>query len=144
MTVATSTVPAVVSALHQLLIEADWPVRVPSVTVGLPRQAEREMVILGDVVGDQEWAAIGGSRRDEDYTLDLYVVVLWPGYTQLEALSRAWELFAVVEDVVRSNVGAGGTGVMFSEMKRPSGATSVDDEGYAYQITSGVRTRARI
>jgi hypothetical protein len=142
--VATSTVPAVLTALHRNLVEADWPLRVPSVTVGLPRQAEREMVILGDVVGDQEWAAIGATRRDEDYTVDLYVVVLWPGYDQLEAMTRAWELYAVVEDVVRENPGAGGAGVMFSEVKRPSGATSVDDEGYAYQITSGVRTRARI
>lgn len=141
---ATSTVPAVITALHELLVAADWPVRVPSITVGLPRQAEREMVMIGDVVGDQEWAAIGGSRRDEDYTLDLYVVVLWPGYTQLEALTRAWELYAVVEDVLRANPGVGGPGVMFSEVKRPSGAMSVDDEGYAYQITSGVRTRARI
>ena len=141
---ATSTVPAVLTALHRNLVEADWPLRVPSVTVGLPRQAEREMVIIGDVVGDQEWAAIGATRRDEDYTVDLYVVVLWPGYDQLEAMTRAWELYAVVEDVVRENPGAGGAGVMFSEVKRPSGATSVDDEGYAYQITSGVRTRARI
>lgn len=140
---ATSTVPAVVTALHGLLVDADWPIRVPSISVGLPRQAEREMVILGDVVGDQEWASVGASRRDEDYTLDLFVVVLWPGYDQLEALTRAWELFAVVEDVIRSNPGAGGTGVMWSEVKRPNGTSSVDDEGYAYQITSGVRTRAR-
>lgn len=141
---ATSTVPAVITALHRLLVDADWPLRIPSVTIGLPRQAEREMVIIGDVNGDQEWASIGTSRRDEDYTLDLFVVVLWPGYDQLEALSRAWELFGVVEDVIRANPGAGGTGVMWSEVKRPSGASSVDDEGYAYQITSGVRTRARV
>lgn len=141
---ATSTVPAVITALHRLLVDADWPLRIPSVTVGLPRQAEREMVIIGDVNGDQEWASIGASRRDEDYTLDLFVVVLWPGYDQLEALTRAWELYAVVEDVIRANPGAGGTGVMWSEVKRPNGTSSVDDEGYAYQITSGVRTRARI
>ncbi len=141
---ATSTVPAVITALHRLLVDADWPLRIPSVTIGLPRQAEREMVIIGDVNGDQEWASIGTSRRDEDYTVDLFVVVLWPGYDQLEALSRAWELFGVVEDVIRANPGAGGTGVMWSEVKRPSGASSVDDEGYAYQITSGVRTRARV
>ena len=141
---ATSTVPAVITAMHRLLVDADWPLRIPSVTIGLPRQAEREMVIIGDVNGDQEWASIGTSRRDEDYTVDLFVVVLWPGYDQLEALSRAWELFGVVEDVIRANPGAGGTGVMWSEVKRPSGASSVDDEGYAYQITSGVRTRARV
>lgn len=141
---ATSTVPAVVTALHRLLVDADWPLRVPSISVGLPRQAEREMVIIGDVSSDQEWASIGTSRRDEDYTVDLYVVVLWPGYDQLEALTRAWDLYAVVEDVVRENPGAGGAGVLWSEVKRPSGATSVDDEGYAYQISSGIRTRARI
>lgn len=102
------------------------------------------MVIVGDVVGDQEWASIGAARRDEDYTVDLYVVVLWPGYDATEAMTRAWELWGVVEDVVRANPGAGGPGVMWSEMKRPAGTSSVDDEGYAYQITSGVRTRARI
>lgn len=144
MTVATSTVPAVVTALHRLLVDADWPLRIPSITVGLPRQAEREMVIIGDVAGDQEWASIGATRRDEDYTLDLYAVVLWPGYDQLEALTRCWELYAVVEDVLRANPGAGGPGVMWAEIKRPSGTSSVDDEGYAYQITSGVRVRARI
>lgn len=141
---ATSTVPAVITALHRLLVDADWPMRIPSVTVGLPRQAEREMVIIGDVNGEQEWASIGASRRDEDYTLDLFVVVLWPGYDQLEALTRAWELYAVVEDVIRANPGAGGPGVMWSEVRRPNGTSSVDDEGYAYQISSGVRTRARI
>lgn len=141
---ATSTVPAVITALHRLLVDADWPMRIPSVMVGLFRQAEWEMVIIGDVNGDQEWASIGASRRDEDYTLDLFVVVLWPGYDQLEALTRAWELYAVVENVVRANPGAGGPGVMWSEVRRPNGTSSVDDEGYAYQISSGVRTRARI
>ena len=144
MTVATSTVPAVITALHRLLVDAAWPMRIPSVTVGLPRQAEREMVIIGDVNGEQEWASIGASRRDEDYTLDLFVVVLWPGYDQLEVLTRAWELYAVVEDVIRANPGAGGPGVLWSEVRRPNGTSSVDDEGYAYQISSGVRTRARI
>lgn len=141
---ATSTIPATYRALHDLLAAADWPVRPPSVSVGMPRQAEREMVIVGDVEGSQEWAAIGSVRRDEDYTVDLFVVVLWPGYTQLEALERAWELWGVVEDTVRANVAAGGTGVLWNEVQRPSGQTAVDDEGYSYQISSGVRVRARI
>jgi len=142
--VATSTVPATLGALHRLLVDADWPLRIPAVSLGLPRQVEREMVIVGDVAGDQEWASIGAARRDEDYTVDLYVVVLWPGYDATETMTRAWELWGVVEDVLRQNPGAGGPGVMWSELKRPTGTTSVDDEGYAYQITSGLRTRARI
>ena len=141
---ATSTVPATLTALRRLLVEADWPLRIPSVSLGLPRQVEREMVIVGDVAGDQEWASIGGGRRDEEYSVDLYVVVLWPGYDALESMTRAWDLWAVVEDLVRANPGAGGAGVMWSEVKRPTGTTSVDDEGYAYQISSGVRVRARI
>lgn len=141
---ATSTVPATLTALRRLLVEADWPLRIPSVSLGLPRQVEREMVIVGDVAGDQEWASIGAGRRDEEYSVDLYVVVLWPGYDSLESMTRAWDLWAVVEDLVRANPGAGGPGVMWSEVKRPTGTTSVDDEGYAYQISSGVRVRARI
>ena len=141
---ATSTVPATLTALRRLLVEADWPLRIPAVSLGLPRQVEREMVIVGDVSGDQEWATVGGGRRDEDYTVDLYVVVLWPGYDALESMTRAWELWGVVEDLLRENPGAGGPGVLWSEIKRPTGTTSVDDEGYAYQISSGIRTRARI
>lgn len=141
---ATSTVPATISALHQLLVAADWPLRIPSVSLGVPRSVEREMVLIGDVQGSQEWAAIGTQRRDEDYTVDLFVVVLWPGYDALEAMTRAWELYGVVEDVVRDNIGAGGTGVLWNEIARPNGTIAAEDEGYAYQVSSGVRVRARI
>ena len=141
---ATSTTPATVKALHELLSGADWPLRTPSVSLGLPRQPEREMVIIGNVTGSQEWAALGTSRRDEDYTVDLYVFVLWPGYTALEAMERAYELWAVVEDTVRDNLAAGGTGVLWNEIARPAGDVTAEDEGFAYQISSGIRVRARI
>lgn len=141
---ATSTVPATIKGLHRLLREADWPMRSPSVTLGLPPQPEREMVVIGNVSGDQDYVALGTQRRDEDYTVDLYVVVLWPGYSALEAMERAWELFAVVETVVRSNLDAGGLGVLWNELKRPVGDVTTEDEGYAYQISSALRVRARI
>jgi hypothetical protein len=144
VTVASSTTPATITALQQLLSEADWPLRPPSVTLGLPRQPEREMVIIGNVTGSQEWASLGTQRRDEDYTIDLYVFVLWPGYTALEAMTRAYELWAVVEDTVRSNLAAGGTGVLWNEIARPAGDVTAEDEGFAYQISSGIRVRARI
>lgn len=141
---ATSTTPATIRALHELLSEADWPLRTPSVSLGLPRQPEREMVIIGNVTGSQEWAALGNSRRDEDYTVDLYVFVLWPGYSALEAMERAYELWSVVEDTVRTNLAAGGTGVLWNEIARPAGDVTAEDEGFAYQISSGIRVRARI
>jgi hypothetical protein len=144
VTVATSTVPATLAALTELLVEQDFPTRQPSVTLGLPRQPEREMVIIGNVSGDQQWASIGTQRRDESYTVDLYTVVLWPGYTALEAMQRAWEMFGVVETAIRDNVQVGGTGVLWNEIATPTGDLSVEDEGYAYQVTSALRVRARI
>jgi hypothetical protein len=141
---ATSTVPATITALLDLLNAADWPTRTPSVSLGLPRQVERELVMLGGVNGSQEWAGIGSHRRDEDYTIDLYVSIVWPGYTAVEAMARAWELWAVVEDVVRDNYAAGGTGVLWNEIQRPSGDPTGEDEGYGYVISSGIRCRARI
>ena len=141
---ATSTVPATIKGLHRLLSEANYPLRQPSVSLGLPRQPEREMVIIGNVAGEQDYVALGTQRRDEDYTVDLYVSVLWPGYTALEAMGRAWELFAVIESVVRSNLDAGGPGVLWNELKRPLGDVTSEDEGYAYQVTSALRVRARI
>jgi biotin carboxyl carrier protein len=62
----------------------------------------------------------------------------------LEAMSRAYELWAVVEDTVRSNVAAGGAGVLWNEIARPAGDLTAEDEGFAYQISSGIRVRARI
>ena len=144
MTVATSTVPATLRALTELLADQDFPTRQPSVTLGLPRQAEREMVIVGNVSGDQEWRAIGNQRRDENYTVDLYTVVLWPGYSAIEAMERAWQMFGVVETAIRENVQVGGTGVLWNEISGPTGDLSVEDEGYAYQVTSALRVRARI
>lgn len=144
MTVATSTVPATLAALTTLLVAQEYPLRQPSVTLGLPRQAEREMVIIGNVSGDQQWSAIGNARRDESYTVDLYTVVLWPGYTALEAMERAWELFGTVEQTIRDNVQVGGTGVLWNEIAAPTGDLTVEDEGYAYQVTSALRVRARI
>jgi hypothetical protein len=141
---ATSTVPATITALHQLLVDADWPDRIPAVSFGLPAQPEREMVVVGNVNGEQEYAGLGTGRRDEDYTVDLYVYVLWPGYTALEAMQRAWDLWGVVETVVRANLNAGGVGVLWNEMKRPAGDITAEDEGYAYQISSALRVRARI
>jgi hypothetical protein len=141
---ATSTVPATIAALYELLRDADYEMRQPSVTFGLPKQPEREMVIIGNVAGEQEWAAIGTQRRDETYTIDLYCVVLWPGYTAIEAMERAWELFATVEQTIRDNVAAGGAGVLWNEIARPTGDLTAEDEGYAYQVTSALRVRARI
>lgn len=144
MTVATSTVPATLRALTELLTAQDYPLRQPSVSLGLPRQPEREMVIVGNVSGDQQWSAIGNQRRDETYTVDLYAVVLWPGYNALEAMERAWEMFGVVETAIRENVQVGGTGVLWNEIASPTGDLTVEDEGYAYQVTSALRVRARI
>ena len=142
---ATSTVPAVVRALHDLLLTADWPLRPPQVTLGPTRDMEREVVMIGATTGDQEWAQIGGRKRDEDYTVELYVLVARPGDTALEAMDRAWELFAVVEDTLRTNYApAAETGVLWTEVQRPEGQPTVEDEGHGHVVQSAIRVRARI
>lgn len=144
---STSVAPEAIAQLHALLEGADWPERKPQVTLGVTKDLAREVVLLGDWESEQEWAPFGQRRRDEDATLEIFVLVAWPGYSALEAMRRAFALFAVIESLLRDpdHIATGReAGVLWNEIRNPRGRATVEDDGYGYVVQSGVRFRARI
>lgn len=153
-TPTTSSVPTAVTELYELLGLQQWPDRpngAPgTVEVDLTselRDGSREVVMLGQIRGDQEFTALGARSRDEDYTVDLFVVVRWPGDDAITAMQRAWQLFAVVEELLSSagHIATGqAAGVLWCELQRPQGTPTTEPEGAGHVITSAVRFRSRI
>jgi hypothetical protein len=66
------------------------------------RDAEREVISGGKFEFTQQREGYG-SAREENLTLDLFIVVRTPGGTVEDAETRAVELGSIVEDVVRAN-----------------------------------------
>jgi hypothetical protein len=145
---ADPTPGTVIPALLDVLENAvEWPSPGPQVTLGSNPNLENQVVMLGVVDGDEDWAQIGGRKRDEDYTVDLFVLVSVPGDSALEACTRAWDLFARISATLRDpdHIATGhDAGVLWNEVKRPRGVPTIEAEGHGYVIESAVRFRARI
>lgn len=151
---STSTIPVAYRELQRVLSAVDWPARLgqsdAAVDVEIAselRDEGREIVLIGQVRGDQEFTALGAKHRDEDYTISLFVVVRYPGDSGLAALERAWQLWAVVESLLSSAdyIALGQSqGVLWNELVNPIGTPTHEPEGSGYVVTSGVRFRSRI
>lgn len=154
-----STIPAAKAAIVDALDAAWYPGDLPAVQIsyGEPRERQRECIIVGDThaTGDsaQTWAALAGQgqrARSEDYALALSVQVYKPGDTCREAVERAFELFAVVEQTLRGMptlgvVPSGSQGqVIVAEIRQPIHAETNSDEGWTCLIQSAVHVSARI
>ncbi len=144
----SSTVPAFKQALVDALAAATWPGDVPQICYGPPRAGTREDVIVGDTAqeggADREWAAIGNRSIDEAYALNLAVIVTTPGRTCKAATERAFEIFDVIQDVIRTTPGLGVVGVTVSSIAQPEHLESLTDEGFVVELDSAVRVQARI
>jgi hypothetical protein len=143
---SSSSIPRVKAALLELLEGASWPSPAPTVSYGWPRDIDRELVMVGGTVdGEQTWTSFGPRRREETYRLELAVQVLRPGLTQQQATERAFELLAVIEDVLRTTPDLGlGLELTVAELAVPRLREGPDTEGYAAVVTAGVGIRARI
>jgi hypothetical protein len=86
------------TALHDVTIS--WGPPLPN--------TPREYISLGDVVGDQDWATVGGLTRLFRSDLALLVSVLREGQEQQAATERAFALLAEVESAVRADQTVGG------------------------------------
>ncbi len=146
---AGSTVPSAIRNLLDALEAVDataWAGHAPpAIELGIDGDST-EMVTLGIVDGDEEWVALGSNKRDEQFDVDLFVIVRTPGLTPLEALDRAWHLWGVVDDAItaRAQELAQSSGAMWAQMKRPRGVPTVEGtEGAGYVVQSAVRFRAR-
>ena len=150
----TSTIPTAYDLLYTAIDGISWTDRSVGVTSDVQVEIStevanlgREVVLLGQVRGEQEYTSIGARTRDEDYTIDLWVIIRWPGDTGLEALARAWQVWAEVESLLSSapHITLGqASGVLWNELKTPVGTPTNEDAGAGYVIRSGVKVRSRI
>ena len=146
MSSTTWSVVAVKTTLLELLEAAAWPGARPQLSWGTPRTLERETVIVGGTTnGDEEWSALGNSRRTEDYRLQLWVTVQHPD-SQRAATVRAVELFAVVETVARENPNMQGAlpAGQWCEIRSPQLLEfPAEGGGWAAEVEAEIRVRAR-
>lgn len=133
----TSAVPRAKAALVDVLqaVPELGPTRV---FYGLPRDAGgRELVVVGDVEGDQRAATLGrgaASRREERFRILVVVTVVRDSIDTPKATTeRAYELAGYVEDAIRATPDLGLTpdtdarGLFFAETTKTDLSESVGD-----------------
>jgi len=115
---AQSSVPAFKARLLSEL-EARGGLTNVQITWGIPAgQLQKELILLGDVDGDQVTAAFGQKRRNEDYQLSILISVLRSKGEQRKATERAYALAAEIETELRDDPSVGGT-VRVAQVKGP-------------------------
>ena len=99
---ATSTIPAVKTALLALLVAELDPVQV---SWAKPSQEAiaHESVWFDGADSTQRAEAMGNQRRDETFTLELIVSCIRDGDDAQGLELRMWEIVADVEQLVRDN-----------------------------------------
>lgn len=103
------TTSAVGTVLTTLKSGFDSATTVP-VYFGPQRDTERECVWIGDVTtpGEQEWALLGHSQREERFSVNATVLAGDPQYdTPDTQIARAFTVFGLLETWLRSNVDLG-------------------------------------
>lgn len=139
-----AAVKSLLAALKAVPAE-DWGPSKPFIDIGRKKTLDRETVIIGTITGDQEWVALGGRTKDEDFRVALFVLVANPAADGTEALDRAYDIFGVIETVLREDKAiAREDGIMWQEMKTPKGTPTIETNGRGYVIESAVRFRSRI
>jgi hypothetical protein len=106
--VATSTIPAVVTALKTLLAARTNLANV-QVWDGVPTDPEAEFIWIADIEGTQAMATAkaGGPTRNEEYDVTIVCRVQWPLEDPTGARARAFALMAEVEAQLRSDPSLG-------------------------------------
>jgi hypothetical protein len=151
-----STIPYFKTALATRLA-ADAGMTGVQITYGLmfPSEPQREWVWLHDTINwTQVSAAIGRLKREETYTLQALVSVMYEVQTtQKVTTERAFALAGVIENSVRLwGQGANAadpfqnstTGVRFAEVIGDDFLETADTQNREARITLGIRVHARI
>jgi hypothetical protein len=144
-----STIPAVKAALLEKLKHASWPHQSPDISYGVPRDPwPRELVMLTSTrETSQTWGPTSTQikRRDESYTLLVFVYASTPGSTQQEATERAYEMAGVIEDLLRPNGQTLGVrGVLWAEVTAGDLTEAPMTNGYESVVEIEIRVRARL
>lgn len=138
-----STAPAFKAALLTAL-QARQALAGVTISYGAPLGAPREFVALGDISGDQEFAALGALRKNETYTLSVYCSVLREGNQQQQCTERCFALAAQIEQELRGNVTMSGT-VRVAQLRSPFQLDEYgSDQARQSILTLGVEATERI
>lgn len=143
---ATSTIPAFKAALLLALTNRAGLTGV-QVTYGAPLpQPTREWIWLGDVDGQQDAAAFGHSRREEEFGMTVLIGVTRGGTDQQATSERAFTIAAEIENELRTNADVSGT-VRLAEIKGPirlEELSATDGTSRGAHLTITIRASARI
>jgi hypothetical protein len=144
--VAVSTIPAVKAALLARL-ESRPGLTGVQICYGAPiPNPSREFVWLGNVSGDQEWAAIGQLSRSEEYDLEVIVMVRREGSDQQACTERCFEIAEELAAELRSDptLAIGGRAFVASFGGAIELEESASDTARGSTLTVGVHCMARI
>jgi hypothetical protein len=84
-------------------------------------------------------------RRDESYTLIVFVYASTPGSSQQEATERAYEIAGVLEQMLRpGNQTLGVPGVLWAEFAAGDLTEAPGTDGYEAVVEIEIRVRARL
>lgn len=108
-----------------------------------PRTIEHESIEFGNIEYSpvEDWAALGARRKDETFSITVYVLVTTEGLTQQEATERVYVLLGRVETVMRSNIQL--NGVHWSALVPDEVAEQPSDTGYMAMAKAQVVVFAR-
>ena len=142
---ATSTIP---SFKGELLARLQARVGLSGVQVlwGLVANPSTELLLLGNVDGEQRPGALGNARREEEYFLTVTISVLRRGRDMRSAVERAWAIAAEVENELRDDASLGNL-VRVAQIDGPVTSEEVyaaDGDVVEGRVTLTIRVNARI
>ncbi len=143
---ATSTVPALLTALAGRLRNRAGLAGVAVATAPDAAGTPAEVIEFLDTAQDQEFAALGGRRREERYEVRgaIFVARLGAGEaTATEARERAYALLAEIENELRADPTVGGA-IQTAEVARVNLQQGASPDGRLAALEFWLRVRARI
>jgi hypothetical protein len=140
---SSSTAPAFKAALLTAL-SARAGLSGVTISYGAPLSAPREFIALGDISGEQEFAALGALKKNETYTLEVFCSVLREGNQQQTCTERCFELAEEIENELRGNVTMTGT-VRVAQLRSPFSLEEFGSDQARQSILSlGIEATERI
>jgi hypothetical protein len=152
---STSVLPAVKARLVELLADAAELTDV-DVSWGFPKDPKREVVYFGKTTGTVSPAGMVSARRHRNEDLDLLLVIdtAVPGSTPEAAERRAFELYAVVEDLIANDPAlhpglpqrteGGVDGVLSAQITTFTAGPDPEIEGYSGLLVATIAVSARL
>jgi hypothetical protein len=143
---AASTAPAAKAKIVELLMARPGLSGV-TVTWAQPTEddfyATGDNVWLGKVTQSEEHIALGGMRKDEDYTVGLWVQSWREGDDPQAVEERAWELRDEAAAAIRADPDLSGILNQWVEFESTEMVTEAFDKGWVAKGECGVLCHAR-